>query len=105
MPRMMYSYFLGYDEPSGAPSFSKFARKIGVRCEDIESYRSHPEFDAAYRECEELRRDYLVDMALIRRFDPTFTKFLVSELDAQRRERFNLSHKVTLCVTKGKNGD
>lgn len=100
----MYAYFISYDEPHGAPSFAKFARRMGMCVDELVGFRSHKDFDAAWRECEEIRRDYLTDNALVRRFDPTFVKFLISEMDAQKKERFNLSHKVTLCVTRGKNG-
>lgn len=77
LPRRLYTFFLGYDGP-GAPSFSKFARSIGATLEDIESYRRHGEFERAYRECSEIRRDYLIDNGLVKRFDSSFTKFLLS---------------------------
>ena len=50
-PRMMYLYFAGYDESHGAPSFSKFARRIGVTVYELEGFRRKKEFDAAWREC------------------------------------------------------
>ena len=73
----MYIYFLSYED-SGAPSFAKFARSIGVTVEDLEGFRKHKRFDRAYRECSEIRRDYLIDRALTKRFDPTFVKYLLS---------------------------
>ncbi len=76
----MYHFFLGYED-RGAPSFQKFARIAGITTEDVQSFRSHKRFDLAYRECQEIRRDYLIDRALDRRFDPSFTKFLLSEDD------------------------
>ena len=75
----MYIFFANYSENAGAPSFLKFARSIGVTSEDVEAFREHKEFDRAYRECAEIRRDYLIDNALSKRFDPSFTKFLLSE--------------------------
>ena len=45
---------------------------------DIERFRTHAKFDEAYRECNEIRRDYLIDNALSKRFDSSFTKFLIS---------------------------
>ena len=72
----MYTYFTSYKENIGAPSFSKFARQIGITLAELISYRRKKEFDAAYRECCEIRRDYLIDGALSRRFDSSFTKFL-----------------------------
>ncbi len=77
IPRKMYVYFSGYDDPHGAPSFGKFARSIGARLEDLKSFRRHREFEAAYLECSEIRRDYLIDNALTKRFDPSMVKFLI----------------------------
>jgi len=81
MPRAMYTYFLTYSDKASAPSFSKFARSIGRTLSDITDYRRHAEFDRAYRECNEIRRDYLIDAALTKRFDPSFTKYLLSEAE------------------------
>ena len=73
----MYRFFLGYED-RGLPSFTKFAISIGLSTEDIERFRKHARFEAAYRECQEIRRDYLIDRALDKRFDSGFVKFLIS---------------------------
>ncbi len=73
----MYSFFIGYDE-FGAPSFSKFAKSIGATLEDIERFRRHKEFERAYCECSEIRRDYLIDKALTKQFDASTVKFLLT---------------------------
>ena len=73
----MYHFFLGYDD-RGAPSFTKFARSVGLVTDDVERFRKIPRFEAAYRECKEIRKDYLIDRALDKRFDGSFTKFLIS---------------------------
>ena len=78
LPRRLYSFFNGYSETVGAPSFSKFARSIGATVRDIEEFRRHAEFERAYQECNEIRRDYLIDNALCKRFDSSLTKFLLS---------------------------
>ena len=77
LPRRLYTFFKDYDGP-GVPSFSKFARSIGATLIEIERYRKHYEFDRAYRECSEIRRDYLIDNGLTKRFDSSFTKFILS---------------------------
>lgn len=77
LPRRMYSYFITYSDV-GAPSFAKFARSAGITTDDIEEYRKRREFDRAYRECSEIRRDYLIDNGLAKRFDSSFTKFILS---------------------------
>ena len=77
LPRRLYTFFLNYDGP-GAPSFSKFARSIGITLAELEAYREHREFKRAYQECSEIRRDYLIDNGLVKRFDSSFTKFLLT---------------------------
>ena len=76
----MYTYFVTYDE-TGAPSFGKFARSVGLTREDLAKKRKNARFERAWRECNEIRRDYLIDCALTKRHDPTFVKFLLSERD------------------------
>jgi hypothetical protein len=98
LPRRMYSFFLGYSEP-GAPSFSKFARSIGATLEEITEMRSKEEFDRAWRECNEIRRDYLIDQALSKRHDASFSKFLITleytdGENASANEDFNLTLEV-----------
>ena len=78
LARKMYLYFVGYSEPAGAPSFVKFARSIGVTLDELSDFRRIKRFDRAWRECLEIRRDYLIDMALTKRFDSSFAKFLLS---------------------------
>jgi hypothetical protein len=76
LPRLLYTFFTNYAD-IGAPSFEKFARGIGMTLEDIERFRSHTEFERAYRECNEIRRDYLIDNALCKRMDSSFAKFIL----------------------------
>ena len=83
----MYRFFLGYED-KGLPSFTKFAISVGLSTEDIERFRKHPRFEAAYRECKEIRKDYLIDRGLDKRFDGSFTKFLIScENDGESSEK------------------
>ena len=77
MPRRLYTFFSHYSD-TGAPSIAKFAVSIGATVAEVESFRKHVEFERAYRECSEIRRDYLIDNALCRRFDPSLVKFLLS---------------------------
>lgn len=90
----MYHFFISYDD-IGAPSFQKFARSVGATCADVERLRSHKHFDRAYRECREIRRDYIIDRALERRFDGSFAKFLLSgEADTDVGGEFTLRLEV-----------
>ena len=98
LPGRMYRYFISYEE-GGVPSFTKFAKSIGATTEDVESFRKKGQFDRAYRECQQIRRDYLIDRALERRFDPSFVKFLLTEeseaADSQESGEFTLHLEVT----------
>ena len=77
MPKLLYSFFTTYTDTAGAPSFEKFARSNGLTLDTVNAFRENEEFDRAYRECNEIRRDYLIDAALTRRHDPSFVKFLL----------------------------
>ena len=91
----MIAYFKGYDERYGAPSFTKFARLMGISLSSIEGLRRQKKFDQVYRECSEIRRDYLIDKALDKRFDPSFVKFLLSESDEDNGDQLS---SITLRV-------
>ena len=77
LPRRMYSFFISYSD-IGAPSFAKFARSVGITTADIERYRKRSEFERAYQECSEIRRDYLIDNGLVKRFDSSLAKFILT---------------------------
>lgn len=97
LPRALYNFFVTFEGTSGAPSFSKFAKSIGTTNEELEGFRKHKEFDRAYRECIEIRRDYLIDMALTKRFDSSLVKFLLSDESAGAGETDN-SLSVSISV-------
>ncbi len=100
LPRQLYTFFITYSEP-GAPSFEKFARSIGATLEEIACFRKHSEFERAYRECSEIRRDYLIDGALTRRYDSSFSKFLLSAeygMGEKEKEKEDGELNVTLEV-------
>lgn len=78
IPGQMYRYFLNYGE-GGVPSFSKFATVLGVSLATLESWRRHKKFAAAWQECRSIRRDRLIDGGLMRRIDPSLTKYILSE--------------------------
>jgi hypothetical protein len=73
----MYRLFLGYED-RGLRSFTKFARSEGLSTEDLLRFRGRKKFEVAYQECLQIRRDYLIDRALDKRFDGSFVKFLIS---------------------------
>lgn len=77
MPRKLYAFFAGWDG-AGAPSLSKFARSIGATVAEVEGFAEHKEFARAMAECSEIRRDYLTDGALCKKFDASTVKFLLA---------------------------
>ena len=94
MCHRMYLYFISYDD-RGAPSFQKFAKSVGMTLAELMAYRGRMRFDRAYRECCEIRRDYLIDRALDKRFDPGFVKFLLTEEVDPTDGEFKLSVEVS----------
>lgn len=106
LPRSIYTFFLGYSDP-GAPSFEKYARSIGATLEDIERFRKHDEFERAFRECNEIRRDYLIDGALTKRFDSSLVKFLLGAeygMGEKEKEKEDTELAVTLEVLSDDKG-
>ena len=98
MPARLYSFFRDYAE-GGAPSLSKFAVRSGVTLAELIGWQENEEFRLACAECSEIRRDYLIDAALTRRHDPSFSKFLLSaEFGVGEGEAADRSLEVTLEV-------
>ena len=100
LPKRLYGYFASYQDPATAPSFSKFARLIGCTVSEIEAWRKNKTFDRAWRECIEIRRDYLTDQALTRRFDPSFVKFLLGAEFGIGEDEGDRELAVTLTVVE-----
>ena len=101
MPRRLYSFFANSADSGNIPSFEKFARSIGATLEDIENMRSHKKFDMAYREAGEIRRDYLIDGALTKRYDSSLVKFLLGAefgMGEKDKEKEDTGLTVTLEV-------
>lgn len=95
----MYTFFKSYDGV-GIPSFSKFARSIGVTLSTLSEFRNKKRFDDAWRECSEIRRDYLIDGALTKKFDSSFTKFILTEEGASKELGENEEILVSLEVVE-----
>ena len=97
LPRRIYTFFKEYDAP-GVPSFSKFAKSIGATLGDVERYRRHGEFDRAYRECSEIRRDHLIDNGLTKRYDSSLVKFLLSAEYGMGDSKFTDDNDIKVTV-------
>ena len=98
LARAMYRYFGGYSG-DGVPSYGKFARECGMTLEELAERRCDETFDRAWRECGEIRSDYLIDSALTKRADPSFVKYLLSEESTDSGADDEI--KVTLEVSDG----
>ena len=96
LPKRLYTFFASYDDEKSAPSLQKFARANGYTTETLLAFRKHKAFERACRECSEIRRDYLIDRGLTKRFDASFVKYLLDGESAVDTEDSALS--VTLEV-------
>ena len=83
LARHLLAYFEGHDGevPTRAegeiPSFIKFARREGLQLGELEAQLSRGVLSEVRRTCEALRREHLIDRALLRRYDPSFVKYLL----------------------------
>lgn len=96
LPRRIYTFFISYDDEKSAPSLQKFARANGFTTEELLVFRKYEDFARALRECSEIRRDYLIDRGLTKRFDASFVKYLLDDESNKGTEDSSLS--VTLEV-------
>ena len=81
----MVSFFTRYDTQEGVPSFEKFAAAQGLAGESelLALAARHADVQAAMRRCRAILRDRISDAALLRRFDPSFCKYLLDTLACQ----------------------
>ncbi|MBP3605488.1 MAG: hypothetical protein J6J66_02705 [Clostridia bacterium] len=98
LPRRLYTFFAGYDDERSAPSLQKFARANGFTTEELLAFRIHSDFDRAIRECSEIRRDYLIDRGLTKRFDASFVKYLLEGESTEGKQEEDSALSVTLEV-------
>ena len=98
LPRRLYTFFIGYDDERSAPSLQKFARANGFTIEEPLTFRRHGDFERALRECNEIRRDYLIDRGLTKRFDASFVKYLLDGEASEQQSEEDSSLSVTLEV-------
>ena len=98
LPRRLYTFFIGYDDERSAPSLQKFARANGFTTEELLAFRKYEDFARALRECSEIRRDYLIDRGLTKRFDASFVKYLLDGEASEQQSEEDSSLSVTLEV-------
>ena len=98
LQKRLYTFFVGYDDEKSAPSLQKFARANGYTTEQLLAFRRHGDFDRAIRECSEIRRDYLIDRGLTKRFDASFVKYLLDGEQSERKDAEDSALSVTLEV-------
>jgi hypothetical protein len=84
MAGKMYTFFISYADAQSAPSFEKFARSIGATRAQLERFKKHAKFSAAWEECEQILRDYLIDRALTKKFDPSFVKYMLDREEVDK---------------------
>ena len=81
----MISYFETYDAQEGVPSFEKFAQAVSLdgRRELFSLASRFFVIEAAIARCRDVLRDRVTDAALLRRYDPSFCKYLLDALAAE----------------------
>ncbi len=100
--KRLREYFLSSAEEPSPPSFSKFARNLGMTLSELSLLRENPEFDRIWLDCIEIRRDYLIDKALTRSCDPSFVKFILTgEAGTEDGDTEDREFNVTITVVEG----
>lgn len=102
--------FFAYGEGKGLPSFEKFAFSVGALRSDIERWRKESSlFSKCYDECVCRLCDMLTDGALIKRYDPSFVKFLLSSRygfeEEKEEEAKPFEVRITVLEDEGKGGE
>ena len=83
----MLEFFEECEKDGVYPSFAKFARMIGVHESTLRIWaESNPRFHSIKDDCEGIQKDILVQNALIERYNPGFTKFLLSANHGMREK-------------------
>ena len=82
LSEQMIAFFQNYEASEGLPSFEKFASSVGCDGEEVrEMCEKSEHFARAYRRCLAILRDRLTDAALLRRYDPSFCKYVLDTLN------------------------
>ncbi len=71
----MINYFK--EEKEVLPSFVRFALSLGCDLATLQKWRKKPVFERAYRHCEDILCDRIILGAMQKRFDSSFSKFLL----------------------------
>lgn len=100
LERQMLSYFGGQADGE-YPTFADFARRVGVPTAQLELWRSEqPAFASVWEECRHRQQARLITGALTRRFDPSFTKFLLCHEFGFGEENVETDFTVTVEVVE-----
>ncbi len=79
--QQMIGFFQTYDAQEGVPSLDKFADTVGLDGEALRAQASvSPTLARAIRRCNTILCDRLRDGGLLKRYDPSFCKYLLDSL-------------------------
>ena len=89
------------EEGAKLPTFERFAADLGTHRETLRNWcNEHEEFFAAYKKCQELQKDMLIDLAIRGYYNPTFSIFTAKNItdmrDKVETENVNINIPVEL---------
>lgn len=89
------------EECAKLPTFERFAANLGTHRETLRNWcNEHDEFFAAYKKCQELQKDMLIDLAIRGYYNPTFSIFTAKNItdmrDKVETENVNINAAIEL---------
>lgn len=84
------------ERPNSLPTFEKFACNINVCVDTLHEWKKvHQEFSEAYRQCQQLQKDMLIDLGMLGLYNAPFTQFVAKNItdmkDKQEVEQTNIN--------------
>lgn len=91
------------EECAKLPTFERFAADLGTHRETLRNWcNEHEEFFVAYKKCQELQKDMLINLAIRGYYNPTFSIFTAKNItdmrDKVETENLNLNTVVELTL-------
>jgi len=86
------------EKPNSMPTFEGFSKKIGVMHMTLRNWcKVYPEFFAAYNECKDIQKAFILEHGMMGGYNPGFAKFVAINVT-------DLQEKVVHEVAEGSQG-